>query len=153
MRLPVSALSRAGRGRLLYWITRLAEPQACLVPVRPGTEGDCSPRESGVDDRTEPCATDAWWLLGDLVVCDQHLRYLLAAAGDDYQAMLTEYLEQFPDVGDVPNDVERLPWSRRPRHELERVHRNSTANTGGRRWRQAPEGSIGARTMRRRCGR
>jgi hypothetical protein len=153
LRLPVSTLPRAGRGRLFYWITRLAEPQACLVPVRPGTEGDCSPPEQDLDDRTEPCATDAWWLLGDLVICDQHLRYFLQHAGDDYDAMLAEYQGQFPDVDDVPNDVEQLAWSDRPRHDLKKVHRTSASNTGGRRWRQAPGGSISTRTMRRRCGR
>src|SRR5262249_43655433 len=104
----------AGVMSVPYRIARLEVAEACVMPVRPGTEGDCRPGEP--DDRTELCATDAWWLLGDLAVCDQHLRYALRMAGDDYEAMLARYRSRFPDVAEgIPTAPEQLPWSQRPR--------------------------------------
>lgn len=131
-----------------YRIARLEIAEACAMPVRPGTEGDCRPCEP--DDRTELCATEAWWLLGDLALCDQHLRYALAAAGDDYEAMLARYRRRFPNVAlEIPAS-ERLPWSQRPRR-LDRVRRLGTG--GGARWRRNPDGPAAARAMRQRASR
>jgi hypothetical protein len=130
-------------------ITRIPEPLPCTMPVRPGTEGDCEPREP--DDRAEYCATDAWWLLGDLAVCDQHLRYALQVAGDDYEAMLADYRRRWPDaVAEVPNETERQPWCERRRH-LDHVSRLPGRHAP--RWRPRAVGAQGARSMRRRCGR
>ena len=136
---------------LIYQVTRLEAADACLMPVRPGTEGECDPREP--DDRSELCATEARWMFGDLALCDQHLRVALAAAGGSYEAMLARYRLRFPElVAGVPFESERLPWSLRPRR-LDRVHRAELAHSAGRRWRQAPTGPAAARTMRQRCGR
>jgi hypothetical protein len=132
-----------------YRIARLEVAEACVMPVRPGTEGDCRPGEP--DDRTELCATDAWWLLGDLAVCDQHLRYALRVAGDDYEAMLARYRSRFPDVAEgIPTAPEQLPWSQRPRR-LDHVRRLGAG--GGARWRRSPGGPAALRVMRRRAGR
>ena len=136
---------------LVYRVTRLQAADACVMPVRPGSEGACDPRTP--DDRTELCATEAWWLLGDLGLCDQHLRQALAAAGDSYQAMLARYRRRFPElVAGVPFESERLPWSQRPRR-LDRVRATAPRRSAGRRWRQSPAGELAARSLRQRCGR
>ncbi len=131
-----------------YRIARLEVAEACVMPVRPGTEGDCRPCEP--DDRTEVCATDAWWLLGDLAVCDQHLRYALLVAGDSYEEMLARYRSRFPGAAEgIPTQPELLPWSQRPR----RQDRERRIVAGGARWRRSPGGTAAVRVMRRRAGR
>lgn len=135
-----------------YRIARLRDAEACVMPVRPGTEGDCRPSRIGdPDDRSELCATDAWWLLGDLAVCDQHLRVALEAAGDNYEAMLARYRSRFPALdGEIPSQAELLPWSQRPR----RPERARRVGAGGpARWRRSPSGPAAIRVMRRRAGR
>jgi hypothetical protein len=98
-----------------YVVTRVPISLPCVMPVRPGTEGECDLREP--DDRTELCATDAWWMIGAMPICDQHLRVGLREMGDDYEDMLREYRRRHPlPMMGVPNEDERLPWSRRHRY-------------------------------------
>jgi hypothetical protein len=135
-----------------YRITRLEEAEACVMPVRRGSEGDCHPGPLGEpDDRSELCATDAWWLLGDLALCDQHLRVALEVAGDSYAAMLARYRSRFPALTEeIPSTAELLPWSQRPRRP-ERVRRGGAGSAA--RWRRSPGWPASARVMRRRAGR
>lgn len=134
-----------------YRVARLQAAQACVMPVRPGTQGDCTPCRP--DDRTELCATPAWWLLGDLALCDQHLRRALHIAGADYAVMLARYRSRFPElVAGVPTEDELLPWSRRPR-DPEHIRRNGLVNLHPRRWRRLPASQAAACSMRLRSGR
>lgn len=75
----------------------------CNVPVLPGTP-DCS---APIDQRTERCAVDAYWMVGRAMVCDHHIR---GALEDDMLAVLRE---EYPWVEEPP------PWAEMTRYAQE----------------------------------
>lgn len=78
----------------------------CQVPVLPGTPSTVEP----IEQRTERCAVDAWWMLGRAMVCTLHLRELL---GDEYESC----------VGDIPvNATESGPWEQMHRYPQDSAH-------------------------------
>ena len=50
----------------------------CMVPVVPGT-GDA---RAPLDQRTEVCAVDAFWIIGRAWICDLHAQQVLGSAFD-----------------------------------------------------------------------
>lgn len=81
-------------------ILRVPISLPCQVPVLPGTARTDAP----IDERTECCATDAFWMIGRAMICDLHLREILGAEYED-------------TCGDVElNRSEQGPWEERHRY-------------------------------------
>lgn len=84
----------------------------CQVPVLPGTGDVTAP----IEERTERCATDAWWLFGRAMVCTEHLRVLL---GDhDFNEFIAGMAAE--GYGEL-SPSELLPWEQRHRYEQSSV--------------------------------
>ncbi len=97
-------------------IHRVSISLPCRIPVMPGT----SKTDAPLEDRIEYCATDAWWFVGAIPTCDEHLRVVLRMMGDDYDAFLRDFIEEHPMYeGRIPNETERLPWNERHRYETD----------------------------------
>jgi hypothetical protein len=77
----------------------------CQVPVVPGTPDIDAP----IEDRTERCAVDAWWMVGKATICTHHLR---ATFGE---ATLQELCGQDPAV--TLNPRELVPWQEMYRYQ------------------------------------
>lgn len=82
----------------------------CPVPVVPGT-----PEVLGADgwplpleQRTEKCCVDAWWMIGNQVTCDIHLRVACGHLKIDFDEVIEE-------SGGL-NHQEKLPWAERHRY-------------------------------------
>lgn len=89
-------------------IARVNLSLPCKVPVVPGTDDETAP----IEERTELCATDAWWFIGAAPICDRHLRRLLVVLGDDYDDICRE-------VGATASEKELLPWNESYRYSQE----------------------------------
>jgi hypothetical protein len=76
----------------------------CQVPVLPGTPDTTAP----IEQRTERCAVDAFWIIGRAMICDLHLRVVL---GDDYAPTVA----QWPDL--VLSARETVPWVEMHRYD------------------------------------
>lgn len=85
-------------------IMRVPISLPCMVPVVPGTPDSTAP----IEQRTERCAVDAWWMIGRAMICDLHLRSVL---GDDYGPTVA----QWPDL--VLNQRETVPWEQMHRYD------------------------------------
>lgn len=88
---------------------RLPLSLPCPVPVLPGTsttmrDGDPIP----LDERTEACHVDAFWLIGAQVTCDVHLREACGLMGIDYDELDAE--------SGGPYATEDSPWEERHRY-------------------------------------
>lgn len=86
------------------WRVPISVP--CQVPVVPGTPDSGAP----IEQRTERCAIDAYWMLGRAFVCDHHLQ---ACVEDDVMA---EVLTAYPWV-----EWERRPWDEMHRYPQEQA--------------------------------
>lgn len=60
-------------------IMRVPISLPCMVPVLPGTCDTGAP----IEQRTETCNVDAWWMLGRAMICTLHLRELLGSGRVD----------------------------------------------------------------------
>lgn len=110
------------------FFTRLPISLPCATPVVPTTgvavrNGEPVPME----ERTEFCAVDAFWMMGALPCCDIHLRDVCALIEVDYEGLLVEAAHN-PAYGTDPDDIlahwregEKVPWSERHRYEQESV--------------------------------
>jgi hypothetical protein len=60
--------------------------------------------EAPIEERTERCATDAWWMIGRAMICTEHLRGVLS---EDFETL----------TADVRlNESEQKPWNERHRY-------------------------------------
>lgn len=103
-------------------ISRLAMSAPCRACVQPGTGSV----EGELEERTEYCATDAWWLIGaSLSICDAHFRLFCHDSGIDYGEAAR--LAQANSGKPVPNEDEQQPWELRRRYasEVARIPRKS----------------------------
>jgi hypothetical protein len=91
-------------------IGRVSLSLPCDVPVLPGT-GDT---EAPIEQRTERCCTDAWWMIGRAMICHEHLVFVLGQAEVD--EAIAELLEAGYPATEIPNARERLPWAERHRY-------------------------------------
>lgn len=86
-------------------IARVGISLPCQVPVVPGSPQTDAP----IEQRTETCSTDAWWVFGRASICHLHLA---EAVGAEARDLLAE------DMGEgIPNEWERLPWHEQHRYE------------------------------------
>lgn len=83
----------------------------CMVPVLPGTPDTDPP----IEERTETCNVDAWWIMGRASTCHYHLVQLF---GDERVA---EMVEDLGWPGEIPNKTERQPWEQQRRYEQNRA--------------------------------
>jgi len=90
-------------------ITRVPISLPCCLPVLPGTPDTDAP----IEQRTEKCAVDAWWVIGAVPTCDLHLQKVCEIAGWDYEEILDDF---DGGTGDLPNDTERKPWGEQHRY-------------------------------------
>lgn len=79
-----------------------------MVPVVPGTPDTDVP----VEQRTETCNVDAWWIMGRAPICHRHLGHP-DAMGPEFREALIEELEL---QGHVPNESEARPWVEQHRY-------------------------------------
>jgi hypothetical protein len=82
-----------------------------MVPVVPGTPSI----EAPIEERTETCNIDAWWVIGIAFTCDIHLRLLI---GDEEYERLRDQCEA-EGPWDMTRDRERdsVLWNQRHRYE------------------------------------
>ena len=94
---------------------RLPISLPCPVPIRPGDPSnlDADGEPLPLEDRTERCAVDAFWMVGNQVTCDVHLRQFCAIAGLDYDDIERE--------AGGPFSIEQLPWHQRHRYSQEQA--------------------------------
>lgn len=85
-------------------IGRVGLSLPCCVPVLPGTPDVDAPLEQ----RTEKCHVDAWWIIGAAPTCDVHLREVAKVADFDFEELVEE-------AGGL-NETEEKPWSERHRY-------------------------------------
>jgi hypothetical protein len=102
--------------------SRLPISLPCPVPVLPGTpqtmrDGDAIP----IEERSEACAVDAFWMLGGQVLCDVHAQEACGLLGIDYADLLDEAGGEF--------DTEAKPWAERFRYPQDRVKRGTPHGT------------------------
>jgi hypothetical protein len=78
-----------------------------------------------MEDRTEKCCVDAFWMIGAQVTCDVHLRVACNVLGIDYEGLLDEAAES-PDYGYPKAEIlagwqryESVPWAERHRYPQE----------------------------------
>lgn len=90
-------------------IMRVPISLPCTVPVLAGTPDTDAP----IEQRTERCAVDGFWIIGRAPICDLHLRSVMDA--DDYERVCA----QEPAV--VITERETLPWSEQHRYPQERA--------------------------------
>jgi hypothetical protein len=88
-----------------FQITRLPISLPCNVPVDPTTGNADLPLEQ----RSEKCATDAFWMVGAVPTCDSHLRLVCEITEIDYDGIWHEMGEEAP-----PPDA--TPWLERHRY-------------------------------------
>ena len=86
----------------------------CDVPVLPGTptvmrDGEAIP----IEERTEICAQDAQWLMGNQAVCDHHLFEAVGVLHGDGQQK--EWNEVVGELRWLQTDVRE--WRLEDRHE------------------------------------
>jgi hypothetical protein len=94
--------------------TRLGISLPCPVPVIPGTPDTMRDGEPiPLDERTEKCAVDAFWMIGGQVTCDVHLREACGLLGIDYDDLLAEAGGEFRTEG--------KPWRERHRYRQEGI--------------------------------
>jgi hypothetical protein len=70
----------------------------CEVPVLPGTGDTHAP----IEERTELCSTDAWWMFGRAMICSYHLRETFGT--EEFDALCDEI------PGGI-NPSEYRPWT------------------------------------------
>ena len=85
-------------------VMRIPISLPCNVPVLPGTPDTDAP----IEQRTERCAVDAWWMLGQATICTLHLRGVLPDVLADVEAD--------PEFHGY-NATELLPWVQMHRYE------------------------------------
>ena len=93
-------------------ISRVGLSLPCTVPVVPGTDN----AEAPLEERTECCSVDAWWVVGIAFVCHHHLLQLFGQeAVDDF---IAELKERSPwNEAEIPNARETKPWAEMHRYE------------------------------------
>jgi hypothetical protein len=89
-------------------IMRIPLSLPCQVPVVPGTGDATAP----IEQRTERCAADAWWMVGRAFLCSQHLRLVLG--DDEFNATVAEWILH---GGAGLADSETKPWAERHRYD------------------------------------
>jgi hypothetical protein len=88
---------------------RLPISLPCPVPVVPGTPDTCRGDEPiPLEQRTERCCVDAFWMIGGQITCDIHLREACRFLGIDYDDLLAE--------AGGPASTEDKPWHERHRY-------------------------------------
>lgn len=92
--------------------TRLSISLPCPVPVLPGTPETMREGEPvSLDERTEACAVDAFWMIGGQLTCDVHLRQACELLDIDYASLEEE--------SGGPYTTEEKPWAERRRYDQE----------------------------------
>lgn len=72
-------------------ILRVPVSLPCPVPVLPGTPDTMRDGEPiPLEERTERCAVDAFWMVGAQVLCDVHLAVFCEVAGIDFDDLVEE---------------------------------------------------------------
>lgn len=91
-------------------IARVSLSLPCMVPVLPGTPKTDAP----IEQRTETCNLDAWWVMGIAFICDVHLREFL---GEEDFDRIRDGCEG--DGWDMARSRERdaIPWADQHRYE------------------------------------
>jgi hypothetical protein len=85
-------------------IARVGLSLPCCVPVLPGTSDTDAPLE----ERTEKCHVDAFWIIGRAPTCDIHLRTVCRAAEWGFDELVEEAGGPWPR--------ESVPWADRHRY-------------------------------------
>jgi hypothetical protein len=102
-------------------IARLPISLPCPVPVLPGTPDTMRDGEPiPLEERTEACAVDAFWMIGAQVCCDIHFRIALDLLKLDYDDVQEEAAGNY----DIPAEPllehwrkeEAKPWAERFRY-------------------------------------
>ena len=94
-------------------IARVGLSLPCPVPVVPGTpdtmrDGEPIPME----ERTEQCCVDAYWMLGAQLICNTHLEEACDLLGIDFAGIVEEGTD-----GRGLTEREQQPWHERHRYE------------------------------------
>lgn len=93
---------------------RLPISLPCPVPVVPGTPDTMRDGEPiPLEERTEKCAVDAFWMIGGQVTCDIHLREACGLLGIDYDELVEEAGGAF--------SIESKSWHERHRYRQEDI--------------------------------
>ena len=89
---------------------RLPFSLPCPAPVLPGTPDTMrNGKPIPLEERTEKCAVDAFWMIDAQVTCDVHLRVFCELMDLDYDELLA-------DAGGEARAVESKPWHERHRY-------------------------------------
>lgn len=78
----------------------------CTIPVLPGTPDTDAP----IEQRTEVCAVDAFWVVGLAHICDHHLAQAL---GEDFAEVTAGHEATYHG----------MPWAERHRYDQESTRR------------------------------
>ena len=89
-------------------VTRVNLSLPCSVPVLPGTPDGTAP----IEERTETCNVDAWFVIGRAPICDLHLKFLLGDEDVDEMVRSLEEADGWP-----PPPAYGEPWEGRHRYE------------------------------------
>ncbi len=84
-------------------IMRVPISLPCQVPVLPGKPVIDAP----IEQRTERCAVDGWWMVGRAIICTHHLREMMPDVFEAY-------------MGDL-NSRETIPWAEMHRYDQEQA--------------------------------
>lgn len=117
--------------------TRIGLTTPCPVPVEAGT-GRCFDDEGEplpMEQRTELCAVDAGWMIGNQRLCDYHLRELFERGffNGDFAELCHEAYEEYGTAA-AEQAVERakVPWSERKRYSQDEArHWHESAQEHG----------------------
>lgn len=101
--------------------TRLPLTSPCPVPVEPGTGRtfDDAGEPLPMEERTELCAVDAQWMIGNQRVCSFHLRELFDRGffDGDYDSLVRDAYD--PEYVEDTLEEHRRPWADRHRYSQE----------------------------------
>jgi hypothetical protein len=84
-------------------IMRVPISLPCQARVVPGTPNTDAP----IEERTEFCAVDAWWMIGKAFLCTHHFR-------EAWPEMLAEFVDD-PEFHGL-NETEQRPWAEMNRY-------------------------------------
>lgn len=103
--------------------TRVPISLPCPVPVVPGTPDTMRDGEPiPLEERTERCHVDAFWMIGGQLTCDVHLRVACELLGIDYDDLLGEAGGEF--------STENRPWHERSRYPQDMAQEPSEREGG-----------------------
>ena len=121
-----------GDGLGVYF-TRLPISLPCAIPVVPATgEAMRNGEPIAIEERTEYCAVDAFWMMGAAPCCDIHMKDVCGVIDVSYDGLITEaaanpaYERDADEILAAWREDEKVPWAERRRYPQDSVVTTTT---------------------------